>query len=1298
MGILWGKHMIANATNHEQISPYQWGAVPGRQSGEPALLKVLSFELSAYTRTTLVEIDKDCTSCFDRIVSTFSDQCDQHWGLSSHVCAMLGKILDDAQYHIKTKHGISSESYCNTNDNPLYGLGQGNRCGPSKWTNVSTKAMNILDSMGISAKFQNPTTTISAARPLDGFVDDVACWINRFAEQIQRFMTQQYEPELSLQILIDIIHDATRLSQKWERLLWCTGGALNLEKCFYYVLHWTFDDIGNPRLMTKEQLRDMIPIISITDHSTNLPQNLEQYDLTNYHRTLGFILNPMRTMSGHEDPLNTSQFQVLRDRSITMANSLRRATISPHYATRFTESMYITSVGYPLQVTSFTRDQLHKIQSPYTQTILNKLGYCKNFPTVMVFGPKSHGAIGQVHLYNKQGTDATLMLLRHLRMDYGLLFETLTIAIQWFHHYAGTEESPLVNTSIDMPHLLPGWMKMIRDYMRYSHCSLWLNPKIHQPLRSRRLHDRILMETICRSQLTKTTTTQLGYVRLFLQVDTLADIYNTRGSELYPRAIHWEHAIQLHRTNKIWPIQAKPNKAVFDKWRSFLRKTFCVNQQSNRLRQKLGQWTRTHRDSTREAYFNPVLQYIFIRRQNSWHVHELIIKHGSKYNAGKISETLLYETTELPLTCIPTQISDDHTVCDIPHYTDYPDPFPELPPPIDFPSYCRSLPPWERQLLAHCKEVDLGEPSLLELIQTTEGIQSLFLGSDGGAQTQGEHKGTGGFGWAIATHDRTLWKGRGPVVGYPDNSSYRTEHAGALSLFRFLYHYFKFYRVPFPDFESHNFTDSQSMIDTINKLNSYNGKWYSTVFLWNHIDISQQLYNTMQDFLPLQFSLMKVKAHTKDDAPLDSLTPPERVNRISDEEASSAIFAQTHMNRPATFSPLPNVNCYLKCGEHFVTSHEKKILLWTRPTLDVIEYYANRHHHSRIVRKYIDWNSFTTANNKLNKAQFTPKLMSRWLPTFTVLHKRENIPVECPQCHQPEDNDHIFLCPSRIAVQKQFLRTLKSQLLHHKTSPYIITELTTALQAAINGQSPTPTSPAGHEQQRIGWINLFRGMFSARWASQQQEWIHAQPKESKSIPVPQRQTKHAKKKKKKKNSKPPEWMPTVVHLFLKHSHSFWIERCQSTHTKTINFETEQQRRRANAIVTAMYDHEYDVCVNDRQHIFDTTLEEKLKTSAGQLLLWADMFKPVLHRAIQDFKNSNRSQTTIHFKKKRRRTKRAHKKSTTTKHHQRSLRDADLIRQIPLRFAPTLRTRRTSARRPTTSRSHDQTQGDNNHPT
>jgi hypothetical protein len=47
----------------------------------------------------------------------------------------------------------------------------------------------------------------------------------------------------------------------------------------------------------------------------------------------------------------------------------------------------------------------------------------------------------------------------------------------------------------------------------------------------------------------------------------------------------------------------------------------------------------------------------------------------------------------------------------------------------------------------------------------------------------------------------------------------------------------------------------------------------------NRIDISQQLLNTIQDFLSLQFSLKKAKAHADEKYPCESL------QLISDNEA-----------------------------------------------------------------------------------------------------------------------------------------------------------------------------------------------------------------------------------------------------------------------------------------------------------------------------------------------------------------------------------------------------------------------------
>ena len=93
LGILWAKRMMSNASNHKAISKYQWGGIKGRQSIEPVLMKVLSFEIAALTRTSLVEIDKDAASCYDRIVMTVSNLQDQKWGMPKSACKMLGMVL-----------------------------------------------------------------------------------------------------------------------------------------------------------------------------------------------------------------------------------------------------------------------------------------------------------------------------------------------------------------------------------------------------------------------------------------------------------------------------------------------------------------------------------------------------------------------------------------------------------------------------------------------------------------------------------------------------------------------------------------------------------------------------------------------------------------------------------------------------------------------------------------------------------------------------------------------------------------------------------------------------------------------------------------------------------------------------------------------------------------------------------------------------------------------------------------------------------------------------------------------------
>ncbi len=107
--------------------------------------------------------------------------------------------------------------------------------------------------------------------------------------------------------------------------------------------------------------------------------------------------------------------------------------------------------------------------------------------------------------------------------------------------------------------------------------------------------------------------------------------------------------------------------------------------------------------------------------------------------------------------------------------------------------------------------------------------------------------------------------------------------------------------------------------------------------------------------------------------------------------------------------------CYLKHNDTFVTSHEKQILYWARPRQDLVNYYKQRHKWSRAIVNSIAQDYMEQAIKKLKKPQFAPKLCSAWLPTATVLAQREGIESTCT-CKETEDNDHILLCKSRIAM------------------------------------------------------------------------------------------------------------------------------------------------------------------------------------------------------------------------------------------------------------------------------------------
>jgi hypothetical protein len=66
-------------------------------------------------------------------------------------------------------------------------------------------------------------------------------------------------------------------------------------------------------------------------------------------------------------------------------------------------SIYLPSMSYSLMSTSFNRRELATIQRSPIRALLSTMGFNRNMPLEIVFGPISHGGLDLRHLYVEQG-------------------------------------------------------------------------------------------------------------------------------------------------------------------------------------------------------------------------------------------------------------------------------------------------------------------------------------------------------------------------------------------------------------------------------------------------------------------------------------------------------------------------------------------------------------------------------------------------------------------------------------------------------------------------------------------------------------------------------------------------------------------------------------------------------------------------------------------------------------------------------------------------------------------------------
>jgi hypothetical protein len=180
-----------------------------------------------------------------------------------------------------------------------------------------------------------------------GFVDDATCCT---------LLGLTEKPTVS-QLLKCLEHDA----QLWHDLLWVSGGKLNIPKCSFHLILFSFQTDGTPIM-----IRNIKDDISVRDSAGKLLK-IQYRPPTATHKTLGHFKAPMD--DGH------TTFDYLVKRGQTLSEALIRSPATPSEAMTFVTSILIPSLCYSMPQSSLTSPQHRKLASLIMPKVFAKCGY-----------------------------------------------------------------------------------------------------------------------------------------------------------------------------------------------------------------------------------------------------------------------------------------------------------------------------------------------------------------------------------------------------------------------------------------------------------------------------------------------------------------------------------------------------------------------------------------------------------------------------------------------------------------------------------------------------------------------------------------------------------------------------------------------------------------------------------------------------------------------------------------------------------------------------------------------------------
>ncbi len=184
------------------------------------------------------------------------------------------------------------------------------------------------------------------------------------------------------------------MGQLWGKLLFITGGRLELSKCFWIPLTWKWHR-GTPKLIFKQRREQSL---QLWESESDEKIHITRKSAKGYKKRLG-VWSSCTGKWNKEVNLWISYSKEFRQK-------LLGGGLTRHAGYMAYHSVWLARFQYSAAVIGYTEQQLSEIRRTIVGSCLSVAGFNQKFPRAVVFGPKEYGGlewddISVLNLYEK---------------------------------------------------------------------------------------------------------------------------------------------------------------------------------------------------------------------------------------------------------------------------------------------------------------------------------------------------------------------------------------------------------------------------------------------------------------------------------------------------------------------------------------------------------------------------------------------------------------------------------------------------------------------------------------------------------------------------------------------------------------------------------------------------------------------------------------------------------------------------------------------------------------------------------